>query len=772
MLYSNTVVAAFAGVALAYGTMHDVFAQPGSSDDDRIPSGDLAQAAATSDSNTGATPAGSPPATCATAQAEPAGDHAAAPEPPVDVTAQVAPPEDVPPVDPAGSADTEVIEIDDSAPAESASSVHLSQSDLRYRSRTQVSDILRQVPGLMVSQHAGGGKSDQYFIRGFDADHGTDIAISADGIPVNMPSHGHGQGYADTHFLIPETVATVDVHKGPYAARFGDFYTAGAMELTTIDKVDGPTLWIAGGVPLAGPRAGGQGNQRVVGMASPEIRNNETDRSLIAAQIANTDGPFDNRQRFRQGNALVKWRGQVGRGELSLATHWYAASWNASGQVPESAVAMNLIDRFGSLDPSEGGDTSRTSVQLGYRVRDDNGGLWRASAYGLEYRLKLFSDFTLFARDPVHGDEIEQNDARFVWGLDTAYERHFAPGGLDTYLTAGVQIRNDNVENSLWHAEQRVRLPDCFDQGVNPCNDTYDRIRDLAGYAEATIHVLPGVHVLPGIRFEQFSWDVDDLSPATRTDPTLATGGSAARTMVLPKLSVEAEVTQKLSLFANAGTGLHSNDARSNVASHGNGALARGIGAETGFRTSVIPHARIAADLWYLHLDSELVWSGDAGGTEASSPSRRYGVDVEAAYSPLAWLRLDANVSFARSTLVQNAGNSNGLALAPKVMGQGGVTLVRGPSFVSLRARGIGDRPGNDDGSLTAEGYLIFDLVAGHTLGKLDLNLTVNNLFDADWREAQFADESAVMPGAPTIEQMHFTPGIPLSATVTAAYRF
>jgi outer membrane receptor protein involved in Fe transport len=147
-------------------------------------------------------------------------------------------------------------------------------------------------------------------------------------------------------------------------------------------------------------------------------------------------------------------------------------------------------------------------------------------------------------------------------------------------------------------------------------------------------------------------------------------------------------------------------------------------------------------------------------------------VDLEAAYSPTPWLRLDANVSLARSTLVQNAGNSNGLALAPKFMGQGGVMLVRGPQFVSLRARGIADRPGNDDGSLTATGYLIFDLMAGRTIGKLDLNLTVNNLLNADWREAQFADQSAVAPGAPVVEQMHFTPGIPLTATVTAAYRF
>ncbi|HEX7839505.1 MAG TPA: TonB-dependent receptor [Kofleriaceae bacterium] len=672
---------------------------------------------------------------------------------------------------PAG-ADSELIEIDDQAPAESASSVHLSQGDLKYRSRTQVSDILRQVPGLMVSQHAGGGKSDQYFIRGFDADHGTDIAIYADGIPVNLPSHGHGQGYADTHFLIPETISTVDVHKGPYSARFGDFYTAGAMELQTIDKIDGPTLWIAGGSSLAGTRSFDQYNRRMVGMASPEIRGSDADRSLIAAQIADTDGPFENRQRFRQGNTLVKWQGPVGPGDLRLDASWYMASWNASGQVPESAVAGHVISRFGSLDPSEGGDTSRTSLGLGYRVRDDQGGLWRASAFGLLYHLQLYSDFTLFARDPVHGDEIEQDDGRFVGGLDAGYERHLSLAGLDSYVTTGVQVRLDSIDTALWHAANRGRLPGCFGQGPNPCNDDHDQILDVAGYAEATIHVLPHVHVLPGVRIERVSWGVDDRNPATRSDPMTTTAGSAARALVLPKLSVEAEVSPELDLFANAGSGFHSNDARSDVASRGAGALARAVGAEAGFRTTAIPHARFSADLWYLHLDSELVWNGDAGGTEASGPTRRYGVDLEAAVSPLPWLRLDANVSLARSTLVHNAGNSNGLALAPRLMGQGGITLVHGSEFLALRARGIADRPGNDDGTLTAQGYLIFDLMAGRTFGKLGLNLTINNLLDTDWREAQFADTSAVMPGARVVEQMHFTPGIPLTATVTAAYRF
>jgi len=683
------------------------------------------------------------------------------------VPAPPAPDPDPEPTPPAK--DGETIEINDTAPAESASSVHLTRDDLQYGSMTQVSDILRQVPGLMVSQHAGGGKSDQYFIRGFDADHGTDIAIYADGVPVNMPSHGHGQGYADTHFLIPETVDSVDVHKGPYSARFGDFYTAGAMELKTIDKVDGPTLWVAGGAPLAGPKALEQYNRRIVGMASPELR--DTDKSLVAVEIGDTDGPFENPQHFRQGNALVKWQGNAGPGELHLETNWYEAKWNASGQVPESAVTTGLIDQFGSLDPSEGGDTSRATGQLAYTVRDSHGGAWTAMGYLMSYRFRLYSDFTLYARDPVHGDEIEQTDARTTYGLDLKYERHIAPAGLDTWLTVGAQTRNDDVENALYHDDKRVRLEDCFELGANPCNHTLDRIRNFSGYAEATVHVAPGVHVLPGLRWDQFVWDVDDLNPNTNTNPA-QTGGSAGKAIASPKLSVEIEATDKLDVFANAGYGFHSNDARGNVASAGNGSLARALGAEAGVRTTIVPHSKLSADFWYLHLDSELVWNGDEGGTDPSGPTERYGVDLEAAYNPVPWLRLDANASIAHSQFVQNAGNGNALALAPKLMGQGGITYIHPLFSVSLRGRGIADRPGNDAGTLTAQGYFIFDLIAAtQPTKKLGINLTINNLFNQTWREAQFADTSAITPTSPAIEQMHFTPGIPLTATVTASYQ-
>src|SRR5687767_5143771 len=267
------------------------------------------------------------------------------------------------------AASSETIEVTGDAPAESASSVHLTRDQLRYRSRTQPSDLLRQVPGLVVSQHAGGGKSDQYFIRGFDADHGTDVAIYADGVPVNLTSHGHGQGYADTHWMIPETIATVDMHKGPYAARYGDFYTAGALELKTIDKIDGPTVWVASGAPLAKTMRFERYDRRLVGMASPRLRRNADDRSLLALQIAEADGPFIAAQRFRQGNALAKWKGAVGPGELRFAGTWYTGAWNQSGQLPEREIAAGRLDRFGSLDPSEGGTAARSSLQAGYTLR-------------------------------------------------------------------------------------------------------------------------------------------------------------------------------------------------------------------------------------------------------------------------------------------------------------------------------------------------------------------------------------------------------------------
>jgi TonB-dependent Receptor Plug Domain len=672
------------------------------------------------------------------------------------------------------AAAAETIVVTSDAPAESASSVHLGAGKLRYRPRTQASDVLRQVPGLVVSQHAGGGKSDQYFIRGFDADHGTDLAIFADGVPVNLTSHGHGQGYADSHFLIPETVASVDVHKGPYAARYGDFYTAGALELRTIDEVAGPTVWVASGAPLGDSDVRLQRyDTRLVGMASPRLRNNSDDKSLLALQIAQNDGPFVNGQNFRQGNALGKWRGKVGPGELRFAGTWYTGAWNQSGQLPEGEIAAGRLARFGSIDPTEGGIAQRASLQLGYTVRDEAAGsTLRLSGYGVRNELELYSNFTLFARDQVSGDQIGQTDDRMLYGADAVYERRLDTGRVQALVTAGAQVRYDDAETSLFHAAKRERLDMCFGQKVNPCNHADNHILNAALYTEADIVPASWIHIRPGLRADAFVWNVRDLDPGTAGDPMTTTAGGASTGIVSPKLSVELHESEQMTFFANAGFGFHSNDARAAVSSKGEGALARAIGGELGARMKPHDRARVAADVWYLHLASEQVWSGDNGGTEPSDPTRRFGMDLEGSVDATSWLSLDANVTWARSTLVANQGNGGALALAPRWTGSGGVSLHDKRSFVSLRARGIADRPGNDDGSLTAQGYLLFDLVAGKKLGKLDLELTIANLLDTEWREAQFAEESRVTPAGDVVEQIHFTPGMPLTATLKAAYSF
>ncbi|MBA3459541.1 MAG: TonB-dependent receptor [Deltaproteobacteria bacterium] len=629
----------------------------------------------------------------------------------------------------------EVIVIAEDAPAESASSVHFDRDDLRVRPRTQPSDILRQVPGLVVSQHAGGGKSDQYFIRGFDADHGTDIAIFADGVPVNLTSHGHGQGYADTHFLIPETIDKVDVRKGPYAARFGDFYTAGALELKTIDEVKGPTLWTVAGSSLT--RFGL--NRRIVGMASPKIR--DDDKSLVAVELTESDGPFVHEQDFQHANALLKWRGRVGRGELRAQLTSYLARWNQSGQIPASEVAAGRLDRFGAIDPTEGGNAHRTSAQVAYTVGD-----WKLDGYAVRNDLTLFSNFTLFARDPVHGDQIEQLDARWLYGTNLTYERWV---GERVLLTTGAQVRHDRAEVGLWHTEARTRLAGCFAASA-PCNHTNNRIWNVGAFVEANISARPWLHVFPGLRVDQLIWDVEDLA-------TRVLDGSTNAALVSPKLSVELHASEQVNFFINTGTGFHSNDARAAVTSKSKGALARAIGAEVGVRMRPAKTARVSADIWYLHLASEQVWSGDAGGTEASDPTHRFGLDLEGSVQVTPWLTLDGNVTWAKATSI---------ALAPRWMGSGGVALRDRDDFVSLRARGIADRMGNDDGTLTAEGFLIFDIVAGKQLGRFAIELTITNLLNSDWREAQFAEESRVSETAPLVEQMHFTPGIPLTATL------
>lgn len=679
-------------------------------------------------------------------------------------TPAVAAPTSAAPVDEQDLSSDELILVEGSAPAESASSVHFDQRELRHRPHQQPSDVLRQTPGLVVAQHAGGGKSDQYFLRGFDADHGTDVALFVDGIPVNLTSHGHGQGYADSHWIIPELVTSLQVHKGPYAARFGDFYTAGAIDMKTADAVPASGLWISGGGELTGPVAFERPTARMVGIANPEVGKGS---ALLAAEISRTDGPFLDEQDFNRVASFGKLMQPLLGGDFQLSGTFYAAKWNQSGQIPAQEVAAGRLDRFGSLDATEGGDSTRWSAAAKWERGEAERGKWSAHAYVVGYQLQLFSNFTLFSRDQVNGDQIEQEDDRILGGGSVTYQRYHK-GPLPGLLRVGMQVRADSTRTSLWHTAERERLPGCF-EGVNPCNRTDNRILNVAAYAEEDVSVHPRLRLLAGLRVDGYLWDVDDLDPMTK-DTMDTTAGDASSGIVSPKLSAIFKASDAVDVFANFGLGFHSNDARGAVAMDGDGALARATGAETGLRLAVGDKLRASAAAWYLHLASEQVWSGDNGGTEASDPTRRYGLDLDLAFKPLPWLSFDANVAIGRSSFVANQGNGGALALSPRLMGGAGVTVEQGKSFASLRLRGIDERPANDDGSLMAEGYALVDIVAEHHIGKTSIGLTITNLLDAEWREAQFAEESRVTPTSELVEDVHFTPGTPLTAMITVGY--
>lgn len=326
-------------------------------------------------------------------------------------------------------------------------------------------------------------------------------------------------------------------------------------------------------------------------------------------------------------------------------------------------------------------------------------------------------------------------------------------------------MRADSTVADLWHTAARARLAGCWGR-MNPCNRGHNDVVNAAAYGEKDLTLTRRVRLLGGVRADAFLWHVKDLDPETAgTMDTI--GDDATAAIVNPKLSAIVTASDELDVFVNTGLGFHSNDARSAVATGGDGALARAIGAEAGARLAVGNELRASVAAWYLHLASEQVWSGDLGGTEPSDPTRRYGLDLDWQWSPRPWLGLDANVALGRSTFVGNGGNGGAVALAPRIMGGGGATVRRGTSFAAVRFRGIGDRPASDNGALVADGHALVDVVAQHARGKTTIGLSIENLLDADWREAQVAEESRVAPGAELRDDVHFTPGAPLTALVT-----
>ena len=643
-----------------------------------------------------------------------------------------------------------------------SSSAAVRQFDIALRPRESSQELLRLVPGLVIAQHAGGGKAEQIFLRGFDADHGTDVAISVDGTPVNMVSHAHGQGYADLHFLMPEVIDHADVRKGPFDVRDGDFATAGAVAFHTKDRID------AGDITL---RRGSYDTEHAVALL-PFGGDADHAGGYIAGSAHYTDGPFLRKQDYSRLNGFAKFTAPVTDDiGLVVTASGFGGHWNASGEIPTRAVDEGLIDRYGTIDPVEGGDTRRFDLSVALRSRGGSTSDWEARLYTVQYRFQLFSDFTFFLVDSLHGDAIEQDDARTVVGGTAHYGRQASLFGLSGAWQVGVSARDDRADVQLFHQQARVRLD----------ARTAVQLAQLSGaqWAQYNLQLSDRVRLDLAIRNDIYRFDVADQLATGSFDGVPAAAdavhpnGVRTKGILSPKANLAFDVTNSTSLFANVASGFHSNDARDVLlASGSDNVLPRAVSAELGARHTW-NGGSFALSVWTLNLQSELVWSGDEGTTEASGRTRRIGLDLEGRTRLFSWLWIDADLNLAHGRFVNAPAGANLIPLAPTVTATGGL-IVRdvGSASGGLRARYVGPRAAIEDNSVRALGYLVTELFGSYQIHHVRLIGTVDNLFNVRWNEAQFATTSRLQGEPHGITELDYTPGSPRTIQLGAEYRF
>jgi TonB-dependent Receptor Plug Domain len=639
-------------------------------------------------------------------------------------------------------------------PVAASSQQFIPDKEILLQPQGRPAQVLRLIPGFIAVEHSGGaGKADQYFLRGFDADHGTDVAFFTDGMPINLRTHAHGQGYTDLNFIIPETIEGLDVSKGAYLPEYGDFATAGAVNFKTRQVVQE-------GVAQA---TGGQfDTQRYLLMFSPT---KDKVRTLFAAEGYYTNGPFENGNRYFRTNLFGKMTTNLtGRDELSLTGTFLKSQWNGSGEIPFRAITEGTLDRFGAIDPSEGGNTLRSTARLNYHYDTTSGGQFFANAYGQYYRLDLFTNFTFFLNDPVNGDGIQQADRRVMYGGDIGYKQHGEVLGVPSIGTVGFQTRVDNIHARL--GTQTTRMP----TGSTIDSDILEA--SYAPFVKAEVQPTSWMRLAGGLRAETFTFDVRNRCTTCAEQPA----GRTSSSIVLPKMNLILGPWASTEFFANYGEGYHSNDARSAVAPESS-PLARAQSYEVGVRSKPWgPQGlEFIATLWRLDLKSELVFVGDEGTTEIRGPSRREGVEVAVRGQVWGPLSFNGSVTWTKAEFR----NGDAIPLAPEVTGYGAV-LLRWPEGLSsqLQATYLGVRPLIEDRSVKSPSWIDFDLSERYQLpinlsyGRLEAFLFIQNLFNTKWEQAIFSFESQRRSEATPVSGIHFVPGNPRTFMGGVAWYF
>ncbi len=624
----------------------------------------------------------------------------------------------------------------------------IAQVDIASKPINNSQEILRKVPGLMIGQHAGGGKAEQIFLRGFDIDHGTDISINVDGMPVNMVSHAHGQGYADLHFLIPETVDQIDFGKGPYYADQGNFTTAGYVNFSTKDVLERSSI---------GLEFGQFNHQRLVGLFKL-LENQPKQDAYLATEFMLNDGPFESPQQFSRFNIMGKYTARLSNRErLEIGLSHFQSQWNASGQIPQRLVDQGVISRFGSVDDTEGGFTDRTNINLEHSKSISDQLFVKTNAFFSRYNFELYSNFTFFLEDPVNGDQIRQGENRQLFGLQTTFNNRLTN---DLELNYGLGFRYDAIDNNeLSRSLNRQTTLEQLALGdVDELN--------VFSFVDAQIEV-GNWRFNPGLRLDGFNFNYqDDLQEnyTSLADQALK---------LSPKLNIFYQANPDWQYFLKAGRSFHSNDTRVVVQRETAQTLPAAYGLDLGTVWKPRPNLWLHAALWYLDSEQEFVYVGDAGIVEPSGRSHRKGIDLgmRLQLSP-EWM-IHSDVNYANARAINEPRGAQYIPLAPDWTSTGGINY-RGTQAWSagLNYRYMNIRPANEDFSIAAQGYFIVDANVAYDFGPLGIGLTVENLFDQDWNEAQFATESRLSQEDESVEEIHFTPGTPFFLKASLQYRF
>jgi outer membrane receptor protein involved in Fe transport len=588
-------------------------------------------------------------------------------------------------------------------PPNMASQITIAGEELNARPVTRPGEILEAVPGLIVTQHSGDGKANQYFLRGFNLDHGTDLAISLDGMPVNMRTHAHGQGYADLNFLIPELISSVNIRKGPYFADEGDFSSVGSVHINLLDSIK----------TMASMTVGSFGYRRGLGVTSTKLGEGTL---LVAGEVNAYNGPWDNPDNLRKLNGVMRYSQGTSENGFSLTGMAYVNRWNSTDQIPSRAVASGEIGLYGALDPSDGGNSNRFSLS-GRWAQTDEGGSSIANFYVVKSSLNLWNNFTYFLTDPFNGDQFHQHDDRTLGGINASHTFRSQFVGLPMETEVGVQSRYDDIRLDLNNTVQR--------QFLSPIRSDAVQEGSVGIFAENTLHWTDWLRTIVG-------WRGDFYDTSVLSYFTPANSGAANAFIGSPKLGLVLGPFAKTEFFVNAGEGFHSNDARGVTITQSplDGSplqaspfLVKTRGAEVGLRSKLIPGLNSAVSLFLLDSASEILFVGDAGDTEASRPSRRYGIEWTNDYRPLSWLGLEGDIAVTHARLrgddpnqaalyaslagfpAAQIGNAPGNYIpgAPSMIASAGITLgERTGWFSGLRYRYFGPRPLTEDGAFVS----------------------------------------------------------------------